>query len=93
MHITGSGASNRGAIHATAGDHTLTERIALQGDASIHLDAASSITFGGLQGRFYNPHTLTQTGAGTAVYDNISSIGELAVVNGIAAGTAASTAR
>lgn len=86
MHITGSGIDGKGAIFASVGNHTLTERISLQGDAAINLNAGTSITFGGDQGRFYSPNLLTQTGGGTAVYDNISNIAGLAVVNGIVAG-------
>ncbi|MGB7325152.1 MAG: trypsin-like serine protease [Rubripirellula sp.] len=86
MHISGSGIGGKGAIYASLGNHTLTERIALQADATINLDAGTSITFGGDQGRFYNNHTLTQTGPGTAVYDKINNIAGLAVVNGVAAG-------
>ncbi len=86
IHVSGSGIGGKGAIYASFGSHTLTERIALQADATINLDANTSITFGGAQGRFYNNQTLTQTGPGTAVYDNINNIAGLAVVNGVAAG-------
>lgn len=86
LHITGSGVDGKGAIFASFGNHLLTERIALQGDATINLNAGTSVTFGGDQGRFYNANVLTQTGDGTAVYDNVNNIAGLAVVNGIVAG-------
>ncbi|TWU48719.1 Trypsin [Rubripirellula tenax] len=91
LHISGSGIDNKGAIYVSAGNHELTERISLQADATIRVDAGRSLTIGGDQGRFYNPggqsNTLTQIGTGVAVYDKISNITGLAVVNGIAAGS------
>jgi hypothetical protein len=51
-------------------------------------DAGTSITFGRDRHQFYQDQTLTQTGAGTVVYDRIDNIQGLAVVNGVAASSA-----
>ncbi|WP_068267217.1 trypsin-like serine protease [Rubripirellula obstinata] len=96
MHISGQGDLGNGAIFVSDGNHTLTERIALRGDATINVNANASLTIGGDQrgdvGRFYEgnnlaaPPTLTQDGAGTVVYDQTNTINRLAVINGVAAG-------
>jgi autotransporter-associated beta strand protein len=90
IRLNGTGAVvdgvSQGALYASAGDHTFTERIGLLSASTVNVEAGASISFTGAQGRFFNNQDLTQAGAGTVVYDNISNIGSLAIVNGVAAG-------
>ena len=70
LHLAGGGAGGNGAIYASGnGSFTLTERVALDADATVKVDAGSRLTFGGDQGRFYNGHTLTKIGEGVLVLD------------------------
>ena len=90
MHVYGGGHDSMGAIHATVGDHVLTERIAVRSETTIRVDDGSSLTVGDANGRFYNragdSFGLIQEGGGIVVYDNANNIGGLTIVNGVAAG-------
>lgn len=86
LHLSGAGFNGAGALQIARGDHTLTERIALQADATVNTAAGTSVTFGGDQGRFYNAFTLTKAGAGTAVFDNLNGIAGLDADEGVVAG-------
>jgi hypothetical protein len=90
LRIRGTGHNGNGALEADSGNHTLTERIALQSDSTINAAAGSSLTIGGNNGHFFSENNesyqLTQTGDGTVVYDNVSSVAALIVTEGVAAG-------
>ena len=90
MHVYGGGHDSMGAIHATVGDHLLTERIAVRSETTVRVDGGSSLTVGDANGRFYNragdSFGLIQEGGGIVVYDNVSNVGGLTIVNGVAAG-------
>lgn len=86
FHVNGTGFQDKGAIYVSRGDHVFTERLALQSDSTIHVDAGTSLTFGGSFGQFYNNFTLTQSGDGTVVYDRMNTIEGLIVESGIIAG-------
>ena len=88
LHVAGGGAGGNGAIYASGnGAFTLTERVALDADATVKVDAGSSLTVGGTQGRFYNGNTLTKIGNGLLVLD--ASTPNLVTALNVNAGTLA----
>lgn len=94
IHLSGTGFDNKGALYVSSGAHTLTERIAVIADATINIDAGASLTItddspneiGGFYRQAGPARFLTQTGDGTVVYDKVSNISGLSVINGVAAG-------
>ena len=90
LHLAGTGAGGNGALYASGGGaFALTERVALDADATVKIDGGSSLTMSGAQGRFYNGHTLTKISAGPLVLDATSPnlIDALNVDAGTLAGT------
>ena len=90
FHINGSGDDGKGAIYVSGGDHLLTERIAVRSNSVVNVEDGNSLTIGGDNGQFYSPSgesfTLSQSGDGTVIYDNVGNIAGLNIYNGTAGG-------